>query len=203
MRDKIILLQEQANAPLPLPTVAEIADAWKDWHWPHIVVKTQECYASPLKRVVNSFGATSIDKLTTSQIDAVILSMKAEGKSAQTIRDFKSVVNQICNYAISRNPPLILTNPCIAVKIPRGLPKSTQSAPDDNTIQTIFDTADSSDPFSVFVLTLLCTGNRRGELIPMLWGQLDFELNQITVDHALRNDFVKTNFCNTRKNRVS
>ena len=186
VRDKISTMQEQAAQPPPTPTFAEVAEAWQEWHWPHIGPKTQACYDAPLQRAIDAFGTIPIDNLTAANIDALILFLKAEGKSAKTIKTQKSVISQICSFAISQNPPLILINPCAAVHIPRGLPKTTRPAPDDSTMQIIFDTVDPSDPFSVFVLALLCTGDRRGELIPMTWRQIDFELDQITIDHAIR-----------------
>lgn len=109
--------------------------------------------------------------------------MKDEGFSSQTVKDPKAVLNMIFNYAITRQPPLLQHNPCAAVKVPAGLPKTKRAAPDDDVMQRIISSVDSAT-FGLFPFLLLYTGCRRGEALALTWADIDRENARIRIDKA-------------------
>lgn len=172
------------NAPPPVPTFRNIAEEWQDDKWPQIRPKTQECYTSPLRRAIDEYGDQDIRTITAADINRIILRMKNQGFASQTVKDQKAVLNMIFNYAIAHDPPYLQLNPCAAVKVPRGLPKTKRSAPEESVITTIVNAAEQNVPFSLFPLLLLFTGCRRGEALALTWGDVDFKAKVISVNKA-------------------
>lgn len=177
--DKIQALESE-KAPAA-PTFREIAEAWKDRKWPTIREKTQECYQKPLERAIDEYGHMAMEDITAADIERLVLRMRDQGFSGQTIKDQKSVLNQICNFAIAHDPPYIRYNPCTAIRLPRGLPKKKRRALDQSVESKIIAAVDDT-PFGLFPYLLLFTGLRRGEALGLRWGDIDFENNEITID---------------------
>lgn len=169
--------------PPPVLTFREVAEEWQAFKWPTIRPKTQECYTAPLNRAVDEYGSMPIDEITAADVNRIILRMKNKGFSAQTVKDQKAVLNMIFNYAIAHEPPYLKYNPCTAVTVPRGLPKTKRSAPEEDVITTIVNAAGQVD-FSLFPLLLLFTGCRRGEALALTWGDIDEDRSMITIDKA-------------------
>lgn len=184
--DKILALETEPEPETA--TFAEIADEWKDRKWPAIREKTQECYAKPLERAIEEYGAMPIEDITAADIERIILRMKGQGFSAQTIKDQKSVLNQIFNYAIAHDPPYIRYNPCTAIRLPRGLPKTKRRALDQSVESKIIAAVDKTD-FGLFPYLLLFTGLRRGEALGLRWGDIDLENNEIRINSQF--NFIK------------
>lgn len=172
-----------AEAASPVPTFGEVADEWQDFKWPTIRPKTQECYTSPLRRAVDEYGSMAIDAITAADVNRIIIRMKNQGFAAQTVKDQKAVLNMIFNYAIAHDPPYLQYNPCAAVKVLRGLPKTKRSAPEEEVITTIVNAAGEVD-FGLFPLLLLFTGCRRGEALALTWGDVDYDSSVISVSKA-------------------
>ena len=148
------------------PLFREIAETWIDRKWPTLRPKTQECYEKPLERAVDEYGDMQLEDITAADIEALLLRMKAQGYSGQTIKDQKSVLNQIFNHAIAHDPPYIRYNPCTAITLPRGLPKTALTPETEKKIISVVD----EDPFNLFPYLLLFTGLRRGEALGLRWG---------------------------------
>ena len=184
--DKILALETEEEQDDPL--FREVAKAWKDRKWPTIREKTQECYEKPLERAVDEYGDMPIEDITAADIERIILRMKGQGFSAQTIKDQKSVLNQIFNYAIAHDPPYIRYNPCAAIRLPRGLPKTKRRALDQSVESKIIAAVDKTD-FGLFPYLLLFTGLRRGEALGLRWGDIDFENNEIQINSQF--NFIK------------
>lgn len=161
-------------------TFKDIAEAWQTKKWPKIRPKTQECYEKPLERAVDEYGDMQIEDITAADIDRLILRMKEQNYAGQTIKDQKSVLNQIFNYAIAHDPPYIRVNPCAAITLPRGLPKTKRKALEESVEDKVIAAVDTSD-FALFPYLLLFTGMRRGEALGLQWGDIDTEKDEITV----------------------
>ena len=171
----------EAGEPPTPPTFRDIAEEWHDWKWPQIREKTQECYEAPYNRALDEYGDEPMESLTAADIDRLLLRMKQERYSLQTIKDQKSVINQIFNRAITRDPPVVRFNPCSAITLPRGLPKKKRHALDETVEAKVIAAVDKT-PFGLFPYLLLFTGLRRGEAIGLRWGDIDFEENTIRLD---------------------
>lgn len=176
-------VQTAMSAPPFVPTFAQVADTWQDKKWPTIRPKTQECYKAPLNRALAEYGTRPIDSITSADVARLILRMKDQGFSSQTVKDQKAVLNMIFNYAIAHDPPYLLYNPCAAIKVPRGLPKKKREAPEDDVLKKIIASVDTVD-FGLFPYLLLHTGCRRGEALALTWGDIDRQTNVIHITKA-------------------
>jgi len=169
------------NAPPPVLTFAEVAEEWQEHKWPTLAAKTSASYVSPYNRAVEALGDRPIDAVTPAEVDRIIQRLKDQGYSAKTVKAQKSVIKMIFAYAITHDPPWLLSNPAEYVSIPRGLPKTKRSAPDDAVMQTIIDSVHTAY-FGLFAFLLLYTGCRRGEALALTWGDIDFKANEIRIN---------------------
>lgn len=171
------------NTPAPVPTFRQIAEEWKEYKWPTIRPKTQECYTAPLQRALDEYGDMDIRTITAADVNRIILRLKNQGMASQTVKDQKAVINMIMNFAIAHDPPYLQYNPCAAVTVPRGLPRTKRSAPEEDVITKIVNAADTA-AFGLFPLLLLFTGCRRGEALALTWGDIDTKQKVIHVTKA-------------------
>ena len=171
---------ENGGAGTVVPSFKDVADAWQTDKWKTIRPKTQECYEKPLERAIDEYGDTQIDEITAADVSRLILRMKEQRYAAQTIKDQKSVLNQIFNYAIAHDPPYMRYNPCAAVTLPRGLPKTKRKAIAETVEDKVIAAVNDTD-FGLFPYLLLFTGMRRGEALGLKWGDIDTENNEIYV----------------------
>lgn len=133
---------------------------------------------------MDEFDRTPVNEIQPADIQRLILRLRDQGYSAKTIKTQKTVVKMIFDYAITHDPPWLQVNPAAAVTIPRGLPRTKRSAPDDATMQTIIDKADTAY-FGLFPYLLLMTGCRRGEALALTWEDIDFRRRTIRICREL------------------
>ena len=190
-------VQLAVEAGARTPTFQEVAEMWQAEKWPTIRPKTQECYTAPYNRAVSEYGEMAIDAVTAADVNRLILRLKAKGYSSQTIKDQKAVINMIMNYAISHDPPYIQYNPCAAVAVPRGLPKTKRPAPEEDVITKIVNAVDTVD-FGLFPFLLLFTGCRRGEALALTWGDVDYDNDLIHINKAYTFIFGKATLGETK-----
>lgn len=169
------------SAPPPVPTFREIADAWQEKKWQEVGLNTQQCYKAAYDRAVAHFGDTPVTEITPADVSRLIQKLASQGYSSKTVKTQKGVVRMIFSSAILCDPPIIKINPADYITIPRGLPKSKRSAPDDDTMQAIIDNVHTAY-FGLFAYLLLYTGCRRGEALALTWGDIDFDAKTIRVN---------------------
>lgn len=169
------------NAPPPVLTFRQVAEEWQEYKWPELAEKTAASYVSPYNRAIQDLGDRPITEITPAEVDRIIKRLKEKGYSAKTIKAQKSVIKMIFSYAITHDPPWLLSNPAEYVKIPRGLPRTKRSAPDDATMQAIIDNVHTAY-FGLFPFLLLYTGCRRGEALALTWGDIDFKEDMIRIN---------------------
>ena len=169
-----------------VPTFGAIAEDWERWKYETIEDNTIACYKPNVKRAVEALGAcTPVDRITPADVTRLIMQMKAEGYSAQSVKTQKAVLKMIFDYAIIQDHAAILYNPAASVTVPRGLPRKKRECPNDSVMQTIIDSVDTV-PFGLFPFLLLYTGCRRGEALALTWGDIDTanDLIHVTKEYA-------------------
>lgn len=127
-----------------------------------------------------------IIKVSTGDIQDVIneLSYKnpKTGKptAKKTLIDVKSAAKQIFQLAVEQR--VIEYNPAIAVRIPKKAPKEERRALTNEEQQWIIDTPHRAQ---CGAMIMMYAGLRRGELIPLLWSDIDLKAKTIDVNKSV------------------
>lgn len=160
----------------------EVREAWEEEHFRDLAHNTWVSYSPALKRAAQNFDTRPVKDMTPLEIERTVRLMAKQGYSHQSCKIYLSAMRQICDYAVLHGD--IDINPCEAIRLPRGLPKTRRLPPDDTLIQTIIEHVD--DDFGLYLYFLLYTGLRRGEALAIdIQKDLDFEARLIHVRHSV------------------
>lgn len=176
-------MEEHANDSY---TFAEIANAWQEEHWKTTRDGTHVCYNPAFNRVVDAFGNTPAEDITSSDIYAYLSKLAAMDYATQTIKTEKSLINQIYNFAIVS--PIYNTkvrfNPAAVCKLPPHTKKAVKrDAPSEDVVKLVRDSVNK--PFGLYALFLISTGCRRGEALGVQWKDIDFKNKLIHINKGV------------------
>ena len=104
--------------------------------------------------------------------------------SKKLLTDVKSLITQTFELAIVNR--VIDYNPARSVKIPRSAPKSKRRPINDEQISLIGKTPHKAQ---IAAMIMLYAGLRRGELLALTWGDIDFDSKVITINKSV--EFIK------------
>lgn len=128
-----------------------------------------------------------ISKISTYHIQDIILDLASEinprtGAPAakKTLLGIKSTAVQIFNMALINR--VIAYNPAIAVEIPANASSSSRRALTEEEQGWIIDTPHRA---RIAAMVMMFAGLRRGELIPLEWGDVDLENRTIRVSKSV------------------
>jgi integrase len=115
-------------------------------------------------------------------INALAQSNPHTGKptAKKTLIDVKSAAKQIFQLAVEQR--VIEYNPAEAVRIPRKAPQSERRALTKEEQQWIIDTPHRAQRGAMI---MMYAGLRRGELIPLLWSDIDLQAKTIDVNKSV------------------
>lgn len=142
--------------------------------------KTDVDKLAPLKYI-------PISKISTYNIQDIILDLATEinprtGKPAakKTLLGVKSAAVQIFNMALTSR--VIEYNPAIAIEIPANAATTNRRALTENEQQWIIETPHRARRAAMI---MMFAGLRRGELIPLTWGDIDLGNRTIQVNKSV------------------
>ena len=101
--------------------------------------------------------------------------------SKKTLGDLKKVASAIFDYAIQNNISGI-SNYFKGIIIPKNAPQLKRRALSESEQQMIIDTPHAAQ---LPAMIMMFSGLRRGEVIPLMWSDIDFERNIITVNKSV------------------
>jgi integrase len=165
----------------PSPTVGDLFERY----WPvicnRIAPGTARGYASAWRqRVGPSFAGVPIDELTTLDVERAFALWS--GKRSTKV-DALSVLSQVCHVAIKGR--LIPTNPCAGVDLPRMQDDDPGArALDMVEVQRLLEVLPPDGPYRRFVLAMLYTGCRLGEVAGLRVSDIDWESCTISVSRT-------------------
>ena len=168
--------------------VKDAAGKWWNSHVEQLSRGTQAAYSAPFEYICEQIGDSAITSVTAADIKVFMDREKSKGYSYKHAACVLSLLRQIFDYAIAEMGVRML-NPCAAVKIPRGLKRSTREAPEDDIIQIILRHAD--DPNGLLPLFLLYTGFRIGEALGVKWEDIDFKNSTVSCRRSIERRFGK------------
>ena len=154
---------ENARKPQNL-TFQSASEAWKSTFVETANVRTWANYRPHLEHLVSIYGDIPIAEITGQDVIRDLQRAKAQGYSRTIVNTRRTLFNNVLNYSVAQG--WIPFNPCIGIKLPKGLPSSKRSAPTDDEIRKII--ANVKCDFGFYAFLLLCTGLRKGEALALL-----------------------------------
>ena len=159
---------------------------------PRLREKTKDYYLNYIdNHIVPELGGTPLEKLTTIQIQKFYndlqksgriqrythIKLKDKGLSTRVVRGIHTLLNNCLEQAVAER--LILTNPAKGCRLPKLEKREMKILPEDK-IGPYLAEAERRGLLAAFYLELT-TGLRRGELLALLWTDLDVENMTISV----------------------
>lgn len=161
-------------------TFAEVADEWWSEHYDTLAHQTLKGYKPALARAIQEFGTDYVKDIEPTDISRFYKRLAKQGYTQKTISNHRIILNQVFEYAILYKE--IQYNPCTSVKIPKTESKNRplQPASPEDEARILA----SNHPW-LFPLFALLTGLRKGEILALQWGDIDFEKNMIYVSKSI------------------
>jgi integrase len=180
--EKLLRRVEEAETKTKsAPTFRSIAEEWERKHFDRIGFKTAEAYKAPLRRLIERYGEDDVADVTPQRVYAYLLELAKRGYSRRSVQMHRDIVNMIYNNAIVDGKAQI--NPCASISLPRNLPSSKRTLPDDEAIRAVREKTDH--PFALFALICLYAGLRRGEALALRYEDIDRKNSVIHVTKAV------------------
>lgn len=174
-------------------TVAEWTRTWYEvYAEARIRPNTKEYYTNYIENhIIPSLGKIMLDKLTTIQVQRFYNNLQKNGRvqrkgypklkdkslSPRVVRGVHTLLSNCLDQAVAQR--LILTNPTQGCKLPR-LEKKEMCILQQEKIGMYLAEAERRGLLAAFYLELT-TGLRRGELLALLWTDLDIEAKTISI----------------------
>ncbi len=157
--------------------------------------KVSSGYFKSLTAAINHandfLGTSPLTEITPHKIDEVLYSERLinyrtnKPLSRKSIKNIRDAISNIFDFASEENPQIAcrLHNPAKGRKIPSEARVTKREALPIHLQKLLVSTPGHNMYLSGLIL-LLC-GLRRGELIPLMWSDIDFEKHQISVNKTV------------------
>ena len=171
--ERLFYRLEEAKKPRAV-TFADAAGAWETIYREGCNPRTWINYRPHYEDIVSRYGDIPVAEIQGLHIIQDLQRAKAQGYSRTVVNTRRTLFNNILNHAVAQG--WIAWNVAQGIKLPKGLPSTKRSAPDDCAIRTIIQ--NYKQPFGMFAFLLLCTGLRKGEALALTKDDIkDGEIN--------------------------
>ena len=145
-----------------------------------------QTYAIRVKKL-DSISSIPISELNVADCQDVIDIYAAEGVAYKTLKEYKSVMSQVCDYAIINR--VMDFNPTKGVELPAEYIQDEDSEKEPRRALTKEEQswilADTSHRAHTAAMIMLFAGLRRGELLALTWSDIDLDARTITINKAV------------------
>ncbi len=178
VRAKLREARERVEAGAPVKDASVTLTAWlEDWTAKALEVSdrkraTKDLYATVArKHLAPTLGHLPLERLRPSDVEALIVSRRAAGLSASTVRTIYTVLRSALDVAVRDG--LLRSNPAAAVRRPAAERREAAylSATDAQTLLAAL----RDDRLEALFRLLLATGLRRGEALALHWADVDLD----------------------------
>ena len=204
---KLRALRERLTPPAPeVPKTDLSLGNWLD-HWyqdykkANLRPNTQMSYERRIyQHIIPALGSIQLDKLTTGDIQQFYTHLKQNGRllrkelygtglSDQTIRGIHTTLHAALDKAVEEK--LIFRNPADSCKLPPVKGREMKVLTPEE-IQRLLIQAREDGCYELLLLEL-ATGLRRGEILALQWGDLNFKTGALRVErqvHRVKGELV-------------
>ncbi len=160
---------------------------------------------SVVNHLIPEFGKRNIDDIKPIELQ-IFLNKSAEQFSVDTVKKFKSCLKQIFDDAVYNN--YCDKNPAYKLKVYKGTSMGERIEDRIYTPQQmeLIETYALKHRFGLDILLLLETGMRRGEMLGLIWDNIDFDNKAIYIKQAaaiVKTDDIVTVRIGAPKNKSS
>ena len=163
------------------PLFREVAEAWREQHWPTLSPTTLKGYSVAYDRAVERLGSMAMTEIMPSDIDALLQQMARQQYAKKTVSNQRLIINLIFRYAVLDGA--IRANPCSAVSVPKGLKHTPREIPTDTELEIVKRGYDQ--PGGLLPYFILYTGCRRGEAMALTYRDIDYKRKIITINKSV------------------
>lgn len=119
--------------------------------------------------------------MTKGRVERIEAEHQPKGLSAKTVRNINQVISSAMDFAVAQR--IISVNPCKVAALPKAEHKEMQTIPAEQ-LQAFLTEAKSSGVYEMYYIEL-ATGLRRGELLGLKWGDIDWKNGIIKVKRQI------------------
>ena len=163
-------------------TVGEMLDRWLDFKSRHVRQTTYADYQTHSQRFLKPrLGHVKLDKLTPLQVEDMLMGVLDSGQSAaRAVRCLK-----VLKMALAQAEDWELVGRNVAERVkPPKVSRQEMRVWTPQEVQRFLQAAEGHRYYALFY-TAIATGMRRGELMGLQWGDVDFLRGQITVARSV------------------
>lgn len=166
-------------------TFNEWSDTWFDVYKNSGVKPYTIDTAETILRIhlIPALGNVKLSHLTPVRIQRFYSSLIDAGKSAKTIKNIHTFLNQCLSLAVDQG--LLVSNPCRSVKLPKIQKYHAKPLSKADLAALVKVTSQFRDVFDYLTFFTVFTGLRLGEVQGLTWDKIDLDRGTITVDQQL------------------
>jgi integrase len=171
---------------------ADFSENWLALNENNLAPKTYERYKTLLSRIIPGIGHIRLGKLQAQHLQELYnnlgedgMNKKTGGKlSARTILHHHRLISTILKEALKQG--YVARDVSALTTPPKPQSKEVEFLDEPDALRLYYALSDEPLKWKTALLTLLYTGIRRGELIGLQWGDIDFESQLITIRRTVQ-----------------
>lgn len=168
-------------------TTGQWLDMWfKEFKFGKVEPSTSDYYDSLIKvHLKPKIGNIKLQDLNKMHVQKMIneLYNNGQGLSISRIKGVRITLKQSLEQALDSN--LINKNPAMKCTLPQKKKDIKYEAFDTDEIGKIMNVLNFNNTYDVLILVAFLTGLRQGELLALVWEDIDFENKHLSVNKAL------------------